>query len=270
MDRSTYVVKGEFGRSVLLHINYPLVEHAHEHLHMLFVLSDTPCAFDIRGQRHNAGPNRVILVNSGEPHKFIPPREGASACVLAVYLEPEWLKRVFRLNSGFHWFSANTFDLNAFHQGLLQQLVTCLTTNQTSCSMSFEVILEIIVKQLNTDMELLKPRNNLGIADFRIRRAIEMMDNDLGEVISLDQVARAVGMSRQHFYERFRDSLHMTPNQYYNMRRMNAALDRLAKREVSITHLAHDLGFSSSGNFTRFFKTFQGTTPMEYRQNLIS
>ncbi len=89
--------------------------------------------------------------------------------------------------------------------------------------------------------------------DFRVRKSIVLMSEQLGSEIELDEVARDAGLSRPHFYKLFRRQTGVTPNIYLNTLRMERAVQRLGQTDHSITDIGYELGFSCQSVFTRFF-----------------
>lgn len=63
----------------------------------------------------------------------------------------------------------------------------------------------------------------------------------------------------------FQDSLGLSPKEFNNIIRIQAALEEL-KTNGSLTSLAYQLGFADQAHFTRTFKRFTGLTPKGYRK----
>ena len=82
----------------------------------------------------------------------------------------------------------------------------------------------------------------------------------------MEEVARAVGLSRPHFFKLFKKQLGITPNVYLNTLRSERAIDDLVNTEKTVTNIASDLGYSSQASFTRFFSSNVGIAPSEYRR----
>ena len=84
--------------------------------------------------------------------------------------------------------------------------------------------------------------------------------------VEMEDVARAVGLSRPHFFKQFKKQLGITPNLYLNTLRSEQAIDDLINTEKTVTSIAYDLGYSSQASFTRFFSSIVGIAPSEYRR----
>ena len=101
--------------------------------------------------------------------------------------------------------------------------------------------------------------------DPRIRRAIELMRENVSRRICFDNLAAEAGLSRPHFFALFKEKTDVTPNVYWNMLRVNEACRMLHQAEQKMYALAADLGFSNEGNFSRFFRCHVGVPPLVYR-----
>ena len=76
----------------------------------------------------------------------------------------------------------------------------------------------------------------------------------------------STGLSRAHFFRLFRSSTGLAPATFLSMRRMEACLIKLARRDVPLQDIAIELGFDTAGNFSRFFANVQGVAPSKYRK----
>jgi AraC family transcriptional regulator len=79
--------------------------------------------------------------------------------------------------------------------------------------------------------------------------------------ISLDDIAVIAGLSRFHFVKAFRQSMGMTPYQYLLRLRIAESKRMLAETSLTVSDIAKCVGFSSSTQFVRVFKSVEGQTP---------
>lgn len=94
------------------------------------------------------------------------------------------------------------------------------------------------------------------------RAAVEArMLADLHEgTLSMDAVARDLGMSRQTLYRRLKDE-GATFAEVHDELRRRMAFDYLSARKVSVGETAYLLGFSEASAFVRAFKRWTGASP---------
>ncbi len=82
----------------------------------------------------------------------------------------------------------------------------------------------------------------------------------------LDELARAVGLSPYHLCRAFKQETGMPMHRYLNRVRLRAALERVAERDVDLSTLAHELGFSSHSHFAEAFRHEFNVSPSEVRR----
>lgn len=86
---------------------------------------------------------------------------------------------------------------------------------------------------------------------------------ETGEV-SIERVARQLGMSRQTLYRRLRDEA-VTFEELLEAKRRQLAIRYLGIDRLSVKVVAYKLGFSDPAAFSRAFKRWTGVSPSEFR-----
>jgi AraC-like DNA-binding protein len=81
----------------------------------------------------------------------------------------------------------------------------------------------------------------------------------------VEGIAEAVGLSPSWFKARFRREVGMPPAEYFLRRKVERALQLLANPSLTITRIAHRLGFSSSQHFAAVIRRYTGKTPKQCR-----
>ena len=109
-----------------------------------------------------------------------------------------------------------------------------------------------------------------GIESQRIVfQAMSFMHANFSEHITRNNVAEFVGLSERHLSRCFNQELGVSPMTYLNRYRVKRAKDWLKSGHKSITQIAEEVGFSSSGYFTRVFREEVGVSPRDYMQGKI-
>lgn len=98
-------------------------------------------------------------------------------------------------------------------------------------------------------------------------RAVEFVERHLQEELTVQDVARHVGVSNWHFQRIFRDYVGETVGAYLRKRRLSEALALVRKAEKKIIDLALDFQFGSAEAFSRAFKAEFGCSPLQFRQS---
>ena len=100
----------------------------------------------------------------------------------------------------------------------------------------------------------------------RFNAALEYIDTNYTEDITLEYLADQIGFSKHHFSRLFKQYTDYNFSDYLCIRRIKAAEDLLGDTSYSITEVALNSGFSSISTFNRIFKQRKGITPSEYRK----
>jgi AraC-like DNA-binding protein len=104
-----------------------------------------------------------------------------------------------------------------------------------------------------------------GLRDPQVGRALEVIHARPGEAWTLDTLARAVGMARSSFAERFATYVGMPPMHYLSRWRLQLA-SRLLEDGHTVARAAATVGYQSEAAFTRAFKRFVGQPPGAWRR----
>jgi transcriptional regulator GlxA family with amidase domain len=101
--------------------------------------------------------------------------------------------------------------------------------------------------------------------DLDIRKAQDAMESRFAETISMEQLARQVGISPRHFIRRFRKATGETPLNYLQQIRIETAKTLLETGNATVDEITQSIGYENSGTFRKLFKTHTGLSPREYR-----
>ena len=113
-----------------------------------------------------------------------------------------------------------------------------------------------------------QPKRSCGaLPKWRLKRVIDYIDANLGEPITLADLAAATVLSPMHFAAQFRMSTGVRPHEYLLRRRIERAQELLLQPGLSIVDVALTVGFQTQSHFTTVFKRFVGDTPHQWRRS---
>ncbi|KAA3609998.1 MAG: helix-turn-helix domain-containing protein [Calditrichaeota bacterium] len=102
----------------------------------------------------------------------------------------------------------------------------------------------------------------------RINKAIDYIEQNLNNELSLNTVAEKANFSPFHFHRLFGSIIGETLNQFINRLRLEKAASQLLNNpKKMITEIAFDCGFSGSATFARAFKNMFGISATNWRDN---
>jgi AraC-like DNA-binding protein len=103
-----------------------------------------------------------------------------------------------------------------------------------------------------------------GLSDERLAVAIRAMHAEPGRGWTVAELAREAALSRSGFHDRFQGAVGMAPMEYLTAWRLTLAKDLLRKRELSVSAIARQVGYSSASAFSVAFVRSVGASPARY------
>ena len=100
-----------------------------------------------------------------------------------------------------------------------------------------------------------------GLAGRRLKQVISFSDDNLGEDLSLMNIAAAAGLSLSHCKSAFRESVGQAVHRYVIQRRVERARDLLSTGEQSISQVALETGFAHQSHLAYHMRRVLGVTP---------
>ena len=100
----------------------------------------------------------------------------------------------------------------------------------------------------------------------RIRNISIWFQTHFSEKIDIDDVAASNNISHDHFYKMWKKFFNLSPSQYINNLRLEAAAHRLCESTISIKNIIQEVNFAGEYMFYKRFKEKYGITPHEYRK----
>ena len=267
MSTALAVCHGAFGRVTVYRLNKPIRTHAHREGHLTFLLSGPPACVTICGVPHLVDQTSGVAINPWQPHSFQPCSDDEPSVYLVAYICDRWLDRD-QEGRGRLRFGSNGIRVGTTIRSIAVSLAHTLVTNA-----SYRLVNRYLNQLFDASFDESWVGGHRPAAaerlrapiDFRVRKSLRLLDDNLTQGIELDNVARDAGLSRPHFYKLFRENTGVTPALYANTMRVERALERLTGSQISITDIGFELGFSSQSHFTHFFAANVGIAPTLYR-----
>jgi len=137
----------------------------------------------------------------------------------------------------------NGFYTDAFHASLLNRLAALRETTAPDAR-----------------------RRVSPLPKWKLRQVEAHVDANIGERITLADMAAAVRLSEMHFAAQFKLATGQRPHDYVVHRRIQEARRMLAETREPIVQVALAVGFQTQAHFTTVFKKVVGATPHRWRQ----
>lgn len=116
------------------------------------------------------------------------------------------------------------------------------------------------------DLQRIPLRVNLGTSQPKLVEAVSLMEANVEEPISLDELAHHVGVSRRQLERLFKRYLHCVPTRYYLEVRLRRARQLLLQSDLSIVEVGLACGFVSAPHFSKCYRDAFGLPPRDERR----
>lgn len=97
-------------------------------------------------------------------------------------------------------------------------------------------------------------------------RITQYIQQNYASPISLEELAKVAIVSKSTLIQAFKLAYDTTPIKYINRVRLDKAKSLLLNTDSSISEISEMVGFQSLHYFSRYFKSNEGLSPVEYRQ----
>ena len=101
-----------------------------------------------------------------------------------------------------------------------------------------------------------------------LQPALRFMSENLGEPITLTDLAATVHLERIYFAKKFKKVMGLSPMEYLRNARIEQAKEWMAVTDKSITQIAEELGFQTLQHFSAVFLKATGLSPRKYMHAL--
>jgi AraC-like DNA-binding protein len=105
-----------------------------------------------------------------------------------------------------------------------------------------------------------------GLKDPFVSRALALLHEDVAREWTVDELGRAVGLSRSALAERFTGLIGEPPMRYLARWRIQLAARALRNSDQPLARIAAQVGYESEAAFNRAFKRSLGVPPAAWRK----
>jgi transcriptional regulator GlxA family with amidase domain len=95
--------------------------------------------------------------------------------------------------------------------------------------------------------------------------ATEIVDQEYGSDLSLDEIARRVASSRRQLQRAYAEIGDTTFREHLTRVRMEKAAELLSGRSMTVREVAHRVGYRQPAQFAKAFRRHLGVAPSDFR-----
>lgn len=249
-------------------VNGIVPRHWHNSLEINYLLVGKMKSF-VNGITNCFSDNDIGLINSGDVHSFDSVNEGKSAGI-TILIPEEFLRENYENIDNI------IFDLdNEFAKERLKEIVKNIASTYTCKDNEFKSLkiksylyemIYILFTYCKRDKKNNHSVNSNKYLD-RIRNITSYIKENYKEDITLEEVARTYGLSKEHLSRNFKAYVGTTFTKYLESIRVYNAHRDLMNTDYSIIEIALENGFPNVKSFINSFKKTYGHTPNKYRKD---
>ncbi|WP_323120198.1 GlxA family transcriptional regulator [Burkholderia alba] len=147
---------------------------------------------------------------------------------------------------------------------LMLNLVGARLGQQLAAQVSEQFILERI--RGATDQQPIPVDARVGFSRAELIEVVRLMEANIEEPLSLEELARLVRLSQRHLQRMFKVYLNVSPTHYYLTLRLKRARDLLRTTDASIARVTTICGFHSPCHFSKAYRAQFGHAPSYERR----
>lgn len=266
------VVEGRFGAVEVRTISDNLSNHAHADLHLQlgYWLGGGTAQAQIGTERVTYNGDFVVGIHRYESHELSLDDPNAPAIILELSLQLPWLyevqnDRVQPVLSAMPAVASSPEIQKASFQ-LMQVTLASHHHDAQACEAAVTHLVKLTLARSVQEARPVASPLRRKMIDYRLRLALAYMQDAAVTVQSINDLAKRVGLSRSRLYELFQRELNSSPQVVWKSMRLQRAIHIVGSGGDDLAAVATRLGFSSPGNFTRYFRSVMGVTPSAYRK----
>lgn len=143
-----------------------------------------------------------------------------------------------------------------------------LQTREHSFQFNYYLLASNLIKKLLSlilSQSISEPKlktKELDIAKFDL-----YLKENISRTLTLEDMAKACGLSKFYFAKKFQQNTGISPGRYYLEKKIQQACLLLDSTEMTIKQSANRLGYEDPYYFSRLFKKVMGLSPKQYRMS---
>ena len=239
------------------------VPHTHNHLELFYIVGGKG-QFLIGDHLHPVNVNNLVIINPNVTHTEVSlnaqPLEyivlGIEGLELAT---DETSNGQFNILDHFE-----SVEVSSCLRNILREMELKNTGYEDICQAYMEIL---IIRLMRTIDLAVHSDPQPGSGNRQCAAVKRYIDLHFKESLTLDHLAEEAHMNKYYLSHAFKREYGISPINYMTSRRIEESKYLLAETDLSMSHIAQLLGFSSLSYFSQVFRRTQEASPMEYRQN---
>lgn len=262
--------------------SWSMEPNRHENYEMVYIKKGM-AVFEIAGQPAPIGPNDLIIIKPGQPHKFsVKSESGCEFIVLNFKFQNQMVGEVSQIPlSDFLNFvsskeSGPFISLKVSQKNEIIILLNRILKEKQSDELGSDLLERLMVLELFVYISRalkMEWENSIKNRSPKVKELIHVsvnyIKNNFERDIALADIARFVFLSPSYFTRAFKEETGVSPINYLLKIRVERAKELLRETQMKISDIALSVGFANQQRFNEIFKKYAGLTPLQYRKHTL-
>lgn len=254
-------------------LNSDTVEHGHTCIEIVLVVSGTAVQV-IDGKRVHVYPGCVSIIHPGGSHAFQEPKKCELyniSCTPNVFRAMEVHLSFLHNREELFLSESGSFFLRlegSLFQDVRNLLLHMFRAYKNNALPERHVQLRSLFSMLLILLAQTWAPKTACPGGNRLAETADYMNVHYNEKLTLDHLARRIGMSKNQFLRKFRREFKTSPIQYLLELRMKHACVLLEESDLSIDQIASSTGFCDGNNFIKLYRKRFRRPPGKSRKQL--
>ena len=239
------------------------VPHTHNHTELFYIVGGRG-QFLLQDQLYPVNASNLVIINPNVTHTEVSLNAQPMEYIV---LGIDGIELATGENSNGQFCILDHFE-SVEISGCLRNILREMEQKSTGYEDVCQAYMEILIIRLMRNTALAVPSDPQVVSGNRqcatVRRYIDL---HFKEPLTLEQLAEEAHMNKYYLSHTFKREYGVSPINYMISRRIEESKYLLAETDLSMSHIAQLLGFSSLSYFSQVFRRTQSLSPMEYRRN---
>ncbi|WP_442603958.1 helix-turn-helix domain-containing protein [Paenibacillus sp. KN14-4R] len=249
--------------------------HYHKEVEFLYIQEGELILFYKEEQRV-LRKGDIAVIGSSEPHFTLQTKEGnTSQIVFQIDLHKYWdlntlnnmqhFSEVIRPLSSLNYVYEDNMNARMQTAALICEIYQEMNDAQIGYELAISYRIKNILLLLlrNDTKQQLNYNDNRLIG--RLQPAIDYVEENLSEKLSITEISHMLNMSYTHFIKSFKKAIGMTFTDFVVFKRVKKAEQLLLTSDRSISEIAETVGISNLGHFYGMFRRLNHRSPKQFR-----
>lgn len=148
---------------------------------------------------------------------------------------------------------------------MLMQEMTYIVNHSKESPMHLIGHLYLFLDYLSRSAKRTTPVHSSKMSDYYIKEAINFIEQNFQNNISIEEIAAVCGINRSYFGKIFHNAMGRSPQEFLMHYRMVKATELLKLTSLSIADIGSAVGYENQLHFSRAFKGVYKVSPREWR-----